>query len=152
MTNKKFSPALGLLIFSVFILIFPSCCKDDNPEISELKLCDSPPSGEIECEGDKSTFTPTDPTIAISSFLDGVSPENNVTFSLYFDNDGELALIGEEILNLGNASGEDSGCKFRAGKTFSLPANFTWNQGDWQIDVSVDTDTPVSQTKRFKIE
>lgn len=124
-------------------LTLPSC-SDDDPGITNIKLCESIPSGENECEDDTDTIASTNPTINISCDLEGVEENDSVNFTLSLDSNGSLT----EVSSL-NTQLDGSGNSGTAFATFTLPANTVWGEGSWEIEIELETEIPVTATKRF---
>ncbi len=137
---------MGLLTMSLF---FTSCEKE--PSFSSIEVCVDFPSGENECGSDVSTFQTTDPTISVSCELANASIEDDISFGLYFNNNGsllEIATFRERIEDL--TDGED-GKKLKAFAKFTKPSNLIWDPGEWEIQVDLESETPISITKKFTV-
>jgi len=149
MMTKKFSKTFSLFMLIGMGLFITSCEDCEDSSISELQLCVEVPSGDRLCDENKTSFAPFDPSITASCKVNCVETTDNVTYTLYFNNGGNLIQVSEKTISISDA-GEEAD-SYETFATLPLPDNTMWNVGEWQVDVEVDSAVPVRATKTFNV-
>lgn len=120
-------------------------CGDEDPGITNIRLCELIPDDENVCEDDTNSISQDVNTVSISCDLDGAEENDLVTFTLFLDTGAELLEAGEFSQRL-----DVSGNNVIGNATFIAPDR--WGVGDWEIEIQLETEIPVTATKRYRTE
>lgn len=135
---------LVVCLIALISVLNSSCTTDEDPSITNVKLCESFPSGENECADDTSVISELSPEINISCELKNATSGDEASFTLFFDNDGQL----EEVANFTDRLSGDSD-NFKGSASFNYGSFDSWGVGSWEIKIELQSENPISTSKRF---
>jgi len=143
-----------LLLF-LFASLISSCCKEDEPSLKNLKICDvnKDDLDKFQCDNDNASLTHEAPFITASVEAYHTNPTDRIVFKLFDDNNGALVSeFGSTISQLASDAKEDQ-CLVRAAASVPRKSDVLWPDANLSVEVILENGAgiPITLTKRFTI-
>lgn len=156
MLFKNSNPTTMVKLFALIIiaLSFTACEKEDPiPTITQLKVCNSAPSGSVLCSSNQSTFEMTSPTFYASAVFSNITKDTPVSFKLYGKNvAGEWMEVFSQEFRPSEAGTFDDEDIFDLSTNFTKGATQLWPAAQYKIEARIEAAEGALSTVNFSVQ